>query len=99
MKPSNSSIVNISDEKHAGNSKIENQKDSSDTKLLFYEKDEKQTCVGSEETLTEEEKLDNLMQRSKHLAHQLNNLLTTVLANTQLMSLMVKDDELKPYLG
>ena len=46
----------------------------------------------------EEDKFNNLMQISKVLAHDLNNLLTTILANTQLTSLLVKDEELKPYL-
>lgn len=51
-----------------------------------------------EEKIGEEDKFKKLVQISRHLAHQLNNLLTTILANTQLMLLVAKDEELKPYL-
>ena len=47
----------------------------------------------------EEDKLGDLVQTSGDLAHQLNNLLTTMLANTQLALLMSDDVELKPYLS
>ena len=48
--------------------------------------------------LSEESEFDHLMQMSKVLAHSLNNQLTTILSNTQLMILMTKDEDLKPYL-
>ena len=41
---------------------------------------------------------DHLVQMGNTLAHQLNNQLTTILANTQLMILMTKDDDLMSYL-
>lgn len=47
---------------------------------------------------TSEEKFDNLMKSSRSLAHELNNQLTTILANTQLVLLMAEDESLKTYL-
>ena len=51
------------------------------------------------ETTAEKDKLTYLVQTGRELAHQLNNLLTTILANTQLTFLMVEDEELKTYLA
>ena len=48
--------------------------------------------------VNEEDALKDLILTNRMLAHQLNNLLTTILANTQLMLLVVNDEELKPYL-
>jgi signal transduction histidine kinase len=45
-----------------------------------------------------ENKLENLIQISRNTAHKLNNMVTTILANAQLMSLIVEDEELKDYL-
>lgn len=62
------------------------------------EKDLEQHCDNSKEVSPEEDRFNNLMQMSRHLAHQLNNLLTTIMANTQLMSMMVRDEERESYL-
>ena len=51
-----------------------------------------------ESKITDGKGFEHLVQISREFAHQLNNLLTTVLANAQLVSLMVKDEELMPYL-
>jgi signal transduction histidine kinase len=48
--------------------------------------------------LSEGDEFDHLMQMSRALAHHLNNQLTTILSNTQLVILMTKDEDLKPYL-
>jgi signal transduction histidine kinase len=48
--------------------------------------------------INEEDKFQNLVRMSRKLAHQLNNQLTSILANTQLISLILKDEELRPYL-
>jgi signal transduction histidine kinase len=71
----------------------------SNSNLPLYEKCAEQHHSNSEETITEEDKLSNLIQTGRHLAHELNNLLTTILANTQLVSLIAKDEDLKSYLG
>ena len=71
---------------------------NSDNEPLLGQEDMTQCRSGSEETVKEEDKFDNLMQMSRELAHQLNNGLTSILANAQLMSLILKDEELRPYL-
>ena len=70
----------------------------SGTNFLPSGKDEEQHRDNSEKTVSEERKFNDLIQMGRHLAHQLNNLLTIILTNTQLMFLIVKDEELKPYL-
>lgn len=47
----------------------------------------------------EGDEFDSLMKMNRHLAHQLNNLLTTILANAQLALLMVENEEIKSYLN
>ena len=47
----------------------------------------------------EEDKFDDLVKMCSHVTHQANNLLTTVLANAQLVLLLVGNDELESYLG
>ncbi len=52
-----------------------------------------------EKALTDKEKLDSLMEISRHLAHEFNNLLTTILANTQLALLVVDDERVSSHLN
>ena len=77
-------------------SEVENN--ISNSELILSKKDGEQHGKGFQETGSKQDEYSNLMQISRHLAHQLNNLLTTILANTQLVSLMVEDEELKRYL-
>ncbi len=51
-----------------------------------------------QQTTAEEDKFDSLAQMGRTLAHQLNNMLTTILANTQLASLMIDNEEVKSHL-
>ena len=53
----------------------------------------------SSDVSNEEDKLSDLMKMSRHLAHELNNHLTTIMANSQLVSLMVEEENLKSYLN
>ena len=71
--------------------------ESSDRSLTFAEDTEKH-YDHVEDALDEEYRFNSLVEISRDLAHGLNNMLTTILANTQLTSLMVKDAEVKPYL-
>jgi len=48
--------------------------------------------------LSEEDEFGHLVQISRELAHELNNLLTTILTNTQLVMLIAKEEELMPHL-
>lgn len=48
--------------------------------------------------LSEEDEFGHLVQISKELVHELNNLLTTILTNTQLVMLIAKEKELMPHL-
>ena len=75
----------------------ETKNESSDRSLTFAEDTEKHHGH-VEDALDEENKFNSLVEISRDLAHGLNNMLTTILANTQLTSLMVKDAEVKPYL-
>lgn len=52
----------------------------------------------TEEVLIDRDKFDRLMQMSRHLAHEFNNLLTTILANTQLALLVVEDERVSSHL-
>ena len=99
MKSSDDDLksVCLSNDRHGSESKTANN--SNNTKFSLSEKDAEQHRGNFEETIGEEDKFNNLVRMSRNLAHQLNNLLTTILANTQLMLLMVKDKELGPYLG
>jgi signal transduction histidine kinase len=90
--------VYLPDHRHSRESKIANRGNSSSAKFLLSEKDAGRHRGGLEETIGEEDEFNKLLQMGRHLAHELNNLLTTILANTQLMFLVVKDEELKPYL-
>ncbi len=45
-----------------------------------------------------EDNLCKLLKLSRQSMHQLNNNLTTILANTQLTLLMLKDEKLRHYL-
>ncbi len=52
-----------------------------------------------QQATAEEDKFSDLAKMGRTLAHQLNNMLTAILANTQLALLMAKDEELKAYLN
>ncbi len=71
-----------------------NGNDGSSTAVSSFEKDTEQHSVSAEG-----DEFDSLMRMSRHLAHELNNLLTTILANAQLASLMVEDEEIKSHLN
>ncbi len=71
-----------------------NGNDGSRTAVSSSEEDTEQRSVTAEG-----DEFDSLMQMSRYLAHQLNNLLTTILANAQLASLMVEDEEIKSHLS
>lgn len=73
-------------------SKIANKDNISNIRGIPSEKDAEHPGTA------EEDELNNLIQVGRSLSHQLNNLLTTILANTQLMFLIVKDAELKSHL-
>jgi len=75
----------------------DNERSGPDT--LLSEKDVKQHSDNIEQATTEENRLDSLMKMSRSLAHDLNNLLTTILANTQLASLMLEDEKIQSYLN
>ena len=100
MKSSNDDLrsVHLPDDRHGRASRPANGDNSSNTKFFLSEKDAEQHRGDLEETIAEEDKFSKLIQTSRHLAHQLNNLLTTIIANAQLMCLVVKDEELKAYL-
>ena len=72
--------------------------DGCDSKSLLSGKDENRDHCLSEETANVEENLDSFVKKGRYLSHELNNLLTTILANTQLMMLVLEDAELKDYL-
>lgn len=76
---------------------MEPQNDSR-TDTLLSEKVTGQHSGYIEEILTERDKFDTLMQMSRHLAHEFNNLLTTILANTQLALLVVEDEKVSSHL-
>ena len=46
-----------------------------------------------------EHELCSLIKMGMDLSHQLNNLLTAILVNTQIMLMIIQDDESKSYLG
>lgn len=48
--------------------------------------------------LSEEDEFGHLVQIGRELAHELNNLLTIILTNTQLVMLIAKEKELMPHL-
>ena len=48
--------------------------------------------------LSEEDEFGHLVHIGRELAHELNNLLTTILTNTQLVMLIAKEEELIPHL-
>ena len=73
----------------------DNERSGTDT--LLSEKDVKQHSDNIEQATTEENRFDSLMKMSRSLAHDLNNLLTTILANTQLASLMLEDEKIQSY--
>lgn len=85
-------------EQHDEEGKVADENNISSTNFLPSGEDEEQHRDDSERAVPEERKFDDLIQMCRNLAHQLNNLLTTILTNTQLMFLIVKDEELKPYL-
>lgn len=68
------------------------------TDTLLSEKVAGQHSGHIEGIFTERDKFDSLMQMSKHLAHEFNNLLTTILANTQLALLVVEDEKVSSHL-
>jgi signal transduction histidine kinase len=86
------------DEQRDEEGKVADENNVSGTNSLPSGRDEEQNRDDSEKAVAEERKIDDLIQMGRHLAHQLNNLLTTILTNTQLMLLIAKDEELKPYL-
>lgn len=100
LRSSNDSVksVYLPHHRHGRDSKTANGDNSSSIEFLLSEQDAERHQGNSQETVGEEDKFNELVQMSRHLAHQLNNLLTTILANTQLMFLVVNDEELKPHL-
>jgi signal transduction histidine kinase len=60
--------------------------------------DDQQDNDDSTEIVGGNDRFADLVQISREMAHQLNNLLTTILANVQLISLMLEDEELRPYI-
>jgi len=72
--------------------------DHADGKTHVSEKEKEQNSDNFGRNTSEENDLDELMKMSRQFAHRLNNLLTTILANTQLVLLIAQDEELKPYL-
>jgi signal transduction histidine kinase len=91
--------VHVPDDRHDRESGPANGDSSINTEFFLSEKDAEQHRGSLEETIADEDKFSRLTQMSRHLAHRLNNLLTTIMANTQLMRLAAKDEELKSYLG
>ena len=69
------------------------------TEVLLSERVIDQNSSNSGESDNEKNELDNLVQMSRHVAHELNNLLTTILANAQLASLMIDNEEAKYHLS
>jgi len=99
LRSSNDNVKSsLPHDQHDRDSKTANGRDSSSTEFLLSEQDAGRRRGNLEGTIAEEGELNDLVQMSRHLAHQLNNLLTTILANTQLMFLVVNDEELRPYL-
>ena len=87
------------DQQNSVKSEVADTDDESSIRSPLSEKDAEKHHGHVEDTPAEEDNFSNLMGISRDLAHNLNNLLTTILANTQLTSLMVKDTEVKPYLN
>ena len=87
------------DQQNSAKSDVADTGDKSSARSLLSEKNAEKHHGHVENTPAEEDNLKDLVRTSRDLAHSLNNLLTTILANTQLVSLMVKDEELKPYLN
>ena len=100
MKPSNNDLssIHLSNQQRVKESKIADGGDNINPMPSISKKDTEQRLDDFGKTIAEEDKFNNLMQTGRDLAHQLNNLLTTILANTQLTSLISKEEELKPYL-
>ncbi len=94
----NPKSVHLLDKQHNGKSMIAHVNDGSDNKPLLSEKGAEQHPGNREEVANEQEKFNDLMRMSRELAHRLNNLLATILANTQLMLLILGEEELNTYL-
>ena len=97
MKSSNDDHRPGSD-RGVGESMAADENAKSDTVALLPGERAEENYTEFKGTIDEGEALKNLMQMSRGLAHQLNNHLTTILANTQLVFLMLENEELRPYL-
>ena len=75
-----------------------NEDGMKNTALSLSGKDPEQHHRDLEVMVNEEDALKDLIGMGRKLAHQLNNQLTTILANTQLVCLMLESEELGPYL-
>ncbi len=94
LRSDNPDYIAFLDQKNNDKGETANDNDGSRTAVFSSERDTEQRSVAAEE-----DEFDSLMQMSRYLAHQLNNLLTTILANAQLASLMVEDEEIKSHLN
>ena len=99
LKLHNNDTTHHADQQNSVKSEVADTDDESSTRSPLSEKDAEKHHDHVEEMPAEEDNFSNLMRMSRDLAHNLNNLLTTRLANTQLTSLIVKDEEVKPYLN
>lgn len=68
--------------------------------LLTNEQDNnsRDSLLGNDKQVSEEDKFNRLIKMSRYTSHQLNNLLTTILANVQLVMLMGGSEDPKPLL-
>ncbi len=100
MKFSNSDsrYVDVLGKRHDSGNRAANGNNSGDADLFLSKKGMGQHRGIPEEVIDQKSDLNNLIQKSSHLTHQLNNLLAIILANAQLALLILKDKELKSYL-
>ena len=89
----------ISDRQNEGQIGIASGDDKANTRPPLSNRSEEHDSGHVEDRIAEKDKFDELVQMCRHVAHQTNNLLTAILANTQLILLLVSDDELESYLG
>ena len=101
MKPQYNNLEYASHPNQQNDEKREamNNGDGSNAEALLSKQIVQQDSGNSEESDTEADELSNFVQMGRTMAHQLNNLLTTILANAQLASLMIDNEEVKSYLN
>ena len=89
----------VSDRRREGQIAVANGDDRVNIRPRLSNRSAEQHFGHVEDRIAENDKFDDLLQMCRDVAHQTNNLLTTILANAQLVLLLVRNDELESYLG